>query len=233
MHSKILTRILILSKGKKMISLFPLKSPNRRLERNNEGVLCFLRDRYDCDLEKDWSVGNEDANRILEGTGSLILDRVNKICYAAMSARTDEALAKEWADYYGYQLVVFESEHNGNPVYHTNVILSIGVNFAVIAMDTVLSKYQNSLKESFTKTGKTIIEITNSQVSTFCGNILELSSNDSKRILAMSSQAYNGFTEEQKQQFFECGIDKIVHSDIQTLERIGGGSCRCMLAEIF
>lgn len=210
-----------------------MKAVTRRVERENKAVIEFLNQRYSHGLEKDWCIDNEENNRFLEGTGSLSLDHINKIAYASISERTNNELLQEWANYYKFKVVSFTSEQLGKQVYHTNVVMAVGLNFVVIGLDIIDQKYHESLLQSFKETGKTVIPITGDQILNFCGNVLEIRGTNGKRLLAMSSRAFNNFTEEQKKTIYDCGIEKIVHSDISTLENIGGGSCRCMLAELF
>jgi len=219
--------------GQVSYSLYPLRSANRRLERNNPALLEFLNKRYEKGLSKDWSTDNEgDTPVLLEGTGSLVLDHPNRIAYVVISERTNRKLAEEWAEFYGYELVPFDASDNGKPVYHTNVVMAVGTTVVVVALDLMNEADQKRVREKLESSGKTVVPITREQVNQFCGNILELKTNKGDLILAMSTRAYNGFTDAQKSILLEH-VKELVHSDISLLEDVGGGSCRCMLAQLF
>eukprot|EP01094_Clydonella_sp_ATCC50884_P018653 TRINITY_DN3488_c0_g1_i2.p1 TRINITY_DN3488_c0_g1~~TRINITY_DN3488_c0_g1_i2.p1 ORF type:complete len:261 (-),score=114.61 TRINITY_DN3488_c0_g1_i2:205-987(-) len=208
--------------------LFPMKNEARQLERNNKAVRAFLRERYG---EADDLTANEQQGRILEGTGSIVMDRDARIAYVSVSERSNEAVAREWAQRYNMQLVLFRSEHRGKPVYHTNVVMAVAHKVAVVAADVVVEG-RDELLQSLRGAGKFVVEISSDQVGEFCGNCLEVVGSGGRRFLAMSTRAFNGFTEDQKQAMAEHGLG-IIHADISTLENIGGGSVRCMMAELF
>ena len=209
-----------------------MKSAIRRRERENPEVLQFLSQRYPRGLLRDWSEDNEEKGMFLEGTGSLVIDHSNRVAYACISERTDLDLSRRWADFHRYELVSFHASDKGVPVYHTNVVMAIGQSLAVVALELMSKEDQHLVQEKLEAGGKVVIPISAQQTNEFCGNILELSCPDG-RLLAMSSRAFRAFTSEQLSQMRASGIEKIVHADISTLENIGGGSCRCMLAELF
>ena len=190
----------------------------------------YLNSNYS--VGKDWSE-NENQDKILEGTGSLVLDRANRIAYVTESERSSADLARQWAESHNYELVLVKAfDENRKSIYHTNVVLAVGSSFAVIASESIDQSDRNRILDKLKET-KTVIEITFEQLRHFCGNILEVQGKDGKKVLVMSSQAYNFFSEEQKNAFKRLGIDRIIHSDISLLEKIGGGSARCMMAELY
>jgi hypothetical protein len=166
----------------------------------------------------------------------MVLDRVNQIAYCARSERTNPILINMFCQKMGYTAVVFSSFQYVNaqrqPIYHTNVMMSIGLDFAVVCLDSIdETQERNALIRSLETTGKTIIELTEEQINQFAGNILELQSNKGDRLLAMSSSAFDALTDSQKSAL--SSKLTMVHSPLPTIERLGGGSARCMMAELF
>lgn len=176
----------------------------------------------------------EEQDKFLEGTGSLVLDRVNSIAYAALSERTHPEPLAEFCHELGFEAFGFNAFGSANtPVYHTNVLLSIGSSFAVVCFDAIPEKREKELLEAKLATsGKDIIAITKEQMNCFCANVLELHSVEGDPIVAMSSTAFNAFTKDQLEILTRKGLN-IVHSPIPTIETLGGGSVRCMIAERF
>ncbi|WP_420315796.1 citrulline utilization hydrolase CtlX [Ekhidna sp.] len=217
-----------------VIRLYPMYAENRRLERR-EDIIESLRSTFK--VEEVVSFTNwEEKAAYLEGTGSLLLDRQNKIAYAAISERTMPNVLEDFCDEAGYDAVTFHALQSVDgkrlPIYHTNVMMCLGEEFAVVCLDSIddLEEREN-LVEALEETDKEIIEISEVQKEQFAGNMLQLLGNDDKRLVVMSSAAFNSLTEEQKVQLSKHG--KLVHSDIHTIEKLGGGSARCMMAEIF
>ncbi len=214
--------------------LYPMFAPNRRLERSDEvirTILSALSLNYKC---FDFS-SFEAQNRFLEGTGSLVLDRENRLAYAAISARTDADLVMKWCEELGYKPVIFHANQTMNgkrlPIYHTNVMMCIGTNFCVICTDSIDDMQERALVISNLKnTHKEIILITEKQVDEFAGNMLELRREDDNCIV-MSTRAYHSLSENQLQLLRKHG--ELVFSNLDTIETYGGGSARCMLAELF
>ena len=166
----------------------------------------------------------------------MVLDRVNQIAYCARSERTSPILIDMFCQKMGYTAVVFSSFQSVNgqrqPIYHTNVMMSIGLDFAVVCLDSIDETQElNALIHSLETTGKTIIELTEEQIHQFAGNILELQSNKGDRLLAMSTSAFDALTDSQKSAL--SSKLTMVHSPLPTIERLGGGSARCMMAELF
>lgn len=220
----------------KTIALYPMFAKNRRVERREEDVLALLEEKgFEADEIMDYSSA-EDDNIFLEGTGSIILDRVNKIAYACISPRTDEELFYEFCEDFEYEPVLFEANQTVNDerkqIYHTNVMMCVGDEYAVIALSTIDDETEkkfviNKLKES----GKEIIDITEDQMHQFAGNMLQVGGIGSSKYLVMSENAYNSLNKHQINQIEK--FNPIIKVDINTIETLGGGSARCMMAEVF
>ena len=217
-----------------MVGLYPMCAENRRDERR-EDIFDALVDDHGFNIEgiKDFTEF-EEHDKYLEGTGSMVLDRENKICYAAISIRTDEVAVMQFCEEFGYQPVCFTAnqdvEGERMAIYHTNVMMCVADTFAVICLDTIDDESEREhVLETLSKTGKEIIEITESQKHRFAGNMLQVMGDTP--YLVMSNSAYSSLTEEQK-----AAIEKhcpIIYSSLDTIEACGGGSARCMMAEIF
>lgn len=218
------------------IALYPMFAQNRRDERREDDVLDLLGEKgFDTEEVMDYTSAEEDEI-YLEGTGSIILDRENGIAYAAISPRTDEELFLEFCEDFEYTPVIFEANQTVNgermQIYHTNVMMCVADEYAVICLDTIDDKSEKknvvaSLKES----GKEIIAITEEQMNQFAGNMLQVGGMGSSKYLVMSQTAYNSLTAEQIQSIEK--FNKIITVDINTIETLGGGSARCMMAEVF
>jgi hypothetical protein len=212
------------------IITYPMYAPMRRLERRDDVIKQLQRDfHYNKHIKLE---EREELERYLEGTGSMILDRDHKIVYACRSIRTDEGLMDEFTLWMGYEKIIFESyDRNGLPIYHTNVMMALGVNFCVICMETITDAVQRrTVTDRLTVSGKDIIAITRAQMEAFAGNMLQVQGKDGS-YLVMSEQAYRSLTREQIEKL-ELHT-KLLYSDITTIETYGGGSVRCMMAEIF
>ena len=174
----------------------------------------------------------ENDEQFLEGTGSLVLDRVNGIAYACLSGRTTELALDAWSDETGYAVVKFHAaDTEGNPIYHTNVMLSIGDELTVACLRSIVDPDEYDIVESsLRQSGRELMQITLDQVSHFCGNILQLNSRDGNPVFAMSESAWNHFTPEQRAVFQSKG--QVVTVPIPTIEYVAGGSVRCMIAEL-
>ncbi|MDW7692151.1 arginine deiminase-related protein [Flammeovirgaceae bacterium SG7u.111] len=213
------------------VILYPMCALNRRIERRR-GVLELLATQYTISQEVDMSHYEEDG-MYLEGTGSLILDRCNKICYACFAERTHPELLKLFEEKTGYKTIGFTStDAHGTPVYHTNVMFSVAQHYAVVCLESIENENERQrVIESLAATGKEIIAITREQMGQFAGNVLEIGSQVGESILAMSEQAYKAFTPAQLEVINR--YSKIVHSPLYTIEQAGGGSARCMIAELY
>jgi len=214
-----------------LIVTYPMFSPNRRLERRQD-IIEQLSESFAFQnhvrLEK-W----EKENQFLESTGSLIFDRVHKIAYACLSERTHPILLDEYCQFMGFQKVAFKSvDKTGMPIYHTNVMMAMGTSFVVICMESIeKEKERDRLKQLFKQTQKEIIPITFEQLYAFAGNMLQVKNKQGATFLVMSSRAYHSLTAAQIQQIE--AHTQILHSDLTTIETYGGGSARCMMAEVF
>ncbi|HXI00808.1 MAG TPA: arginine deiminase-related protein [Sphingobacteriaceae bacterium] len=212
------------------IFLYPMQAENRRLERKQE-IIDHLKKDYLVNTVYDLSYF-EKNNRFLEGTGSLVLDRENKIAYACISPRTDQKVLNEFCLKSAYSLVYFNSvDGNGMAIYHTNVMMCIGSEFSVVCLDSVADKNEKEkLQKSLTDSGKEIIEISLDQMNQFAGNMLQLSTKNKEQLLVMSNNAYKSLLQQQISRLEHyC---KLVYAPLDTIESTGGGSARCMIAEI-
>lgn len=218
------------------IVLYPMFAPNRREERG-KNVLARLNEHYKEGFRQIDLSGNEKENAFLEGTGSLILDRENKIAYACISPRTDEDVLDEWADSLGYDYCVFEAnDANGTPIYHTNVMMCVGGKYAIVCLDAVTNiEERMTLIEVLEESEKEIFEISLEQMESFAGNMLELQGKDAdgnpKPVIVMSKTAKESLDNEQLHLLQNYAT--IVAPDLDCIEKNGGGSARCMIAEIF
>jgi len=218
------------------IAIYPMYAENRRAERREE-IFEMLRDGYGFQFEEIVDFTEfEDHDKYLEGTGSMILDRENKVAYAAVSQRTDEHAFVLWCDTFDYDPISFTANQTvigkRMPIYHTNVMMCVAQDFAIICLDSIDdTDERHKVVEALERTGKTVIDITEAQVNRFAGNMLQVKNEDGQPFLVMSSSAYHSLTEEQRN-----AIEKhcpIIHSSLDTIEACGGGSARCMMAEVF
>jgi hypothetical protein len=219
------------------VVLYPMQAPSRRMERRDEIVAQVSRDtgftvRRTLDL-----TAHEEAGRFLEGTGSLVLDHRGRVAYACRSARTDEQVAREWAGELGFELEAFDAtDEAGAPIYHTNVALSIGTRFAVVALDAIAPRDRDRVAHRLAASGREIIAIDHAEMRGFCANILEIGTWDEYlgdfRLLVMSRTAQRTMAR-QKYARLSGLVDAVLGAPVDVIERHGGGSVRCMLAEIF
>lgn len=217
------------------VGLYPMFAVNRRRERR-EDVLLRLSTDFQRELTEIVDFTEFEVHNVfLEGTGSLILDRIHGLAYAAIGPRTDQAAAQHFCEAFGYELIPFTANQTaGNtsaPIYHTNVMLAIGSEWAVVCDDIILGKERQSVLNVLSQSGRTVVQITADQVNGFSGNVLEVRNEKGERFIAMSSAAYSSFTEDQRKTL--SSLARIIHAPIPTIEQLGGGSVRCMLAEVF
>ena len=216
------------------VGLYPMCAENRRDERR-EDILETLVDDYGFHIKeiKDFTEF-EEHDKFLEGTGSMILDRENKLCYAAISIRTDEQAVIQFCDEFGYEPICFTANQDVNgerlAIYHTNVMMCVADNYVVICLDTIddLSERQKVI-DSLTKTKKEIIEISEAQKQLFAGNMLQVMGD--QPYLAMSKSAHHSLTKNQIETIEK--YNPIISSSLDIIEACGGGSARCMMAELF
>lgn len=212
--------------------LYPMFAPNRRRERRQD-ILQLIQKNFGQKELIDFSI-YETQEKFLEGTGSMVLDRVNKVCYAAISSRTNVELVFKFCEELSYTPCVFHAYQLVNNkrelIYHTNVMMSIADKYVVICLDCVESKTEKKqLLDLFEKTNKEVIEISINQKLNFAGNVLQVYGY--KPFLAMSSTAFTSLSKNQIKKIER--YNSIVHSPLKTIELIGGGSARCMMAEVF
>ncbi|GAB3290633.1 citrulline utilization hydrolase CtlX [Hymenobacter tenuis] len=213
------------------VLLYPMCAPNRRPERRPD-ILEALGEQFAIREVLDLS-DFEQQGKFLEGTGSIIFDHVHRVAYAGLSARTELGLFEQVCETLGYRPVPFRScDALGQEIYHTNVMMCVGAQFAVICLESIRdAKERAAVEASLTETGHHIIDITLQQVLAFAGNMLTLQPSTGPELLAMSQSAYNALTYTQRQQLSRYA--ELLPLSIPTIESIGGGSARCMLAEIF
>ena len=217
------------------VGLYSMYAKNRRLERRPE-VLEFLEEEgFGIENIVDYS-GAESENKFLEGTGSMILDRENRIAYCSISNRSNEDLFIEFCEDFEFTPVLFNSFQSvGNdrlPIYHTNVMMCVATDYVIICLDSIDNKKQRkNVSDFINESGKKLIEISENQVEKFAGNMLELLNEKGESVLIMSTSAENSLNEDQKNTIKK--YSRIVSCDIKTIEVCGGGSARCMMAEIF
>ncbi len=217
------------------VGLYPMFAENRRKERREDILDRLEEEGFLIQNIMDYTSAEED-DIFLEGTGSILLDRVYRKAYCALSARADEELFIEFCEDFEYTPIVFVAFQTVDgkrlPIYHTNVMMTLGEGFAVICLDSIDDKTDRKnvighLKES----GKEIIDITEAQMHQFAGNMLEVKGFNDKRFLVMSKAAHDSLTSSQITKIEKyC---EILSSDLSTIETCGGGSARCMMAEVF
>jgi len=216
--------------GDGTVLLYPMYAPNRRAERK-EHVLEEIDKHFLVKKKIDLSY-NERDNLFLEGTGSMVLDRDNRFVFACLSPRTDEKVLDEFCKNMNYEAIVFHSvDKAGQPIYHTNVMMCIADLYVVICLDSIRdTEEKNKVIAAIQKTGKEIIGINYDQLNHFAGNMLQIENRKHEKLLVMSTQAFQSLSEEQVQKL--SGYNSIIHAPLNTIEVNGGGSARCMMAEI-
>ena len=212
------------------VCLYPMYAVNRRLERKPD-VLNAIAKKFRIDATLDFTAYEAQA-LFLEGTGSMVLDRDQKIAYACLSPRTDRKILLDFCEKMDYTPEIFTAvDGAGRPIYHTNVMMCVADRYVVVCLDAVpVQKERELLVATIRASGKTIIPITLDQMNHFAGNMLQVHNEKGEKLLVMSSQAYHSLTPEQVQQLE--GLNRILHAPLTTIETNGGGSARCMLAEI-
>ena len=216
------------------VYIYPMFSKNRRKERRFD-IIEKLKKQFEIKSVIDLSYFEKESV-FLEGTGSMILDRQNKICYAALSDRTNLIVLNNFCNRALYNPVIFKSyqkiEGNINLIYHTNVMMCIADQYAVVCLDTIHNtKEREILISSLEKTNKEIIEISEKQCNSFAGNMLQVSNTNNEKFLVMSSSAYKCLNTFQIKKILN--YNKVIHSNLEQIEKLGGGSARCMIAENF
>jgi len=211
--------------------VYPMLAPNRRKEKQIDNLVSCLNEVGMEVKTKDMSFF-ESEGKALEGTGSLVLDRANKTAFAIESPRTSKEVFDYWCKNMGYHGVLFHAyDEEDKPIYHTNVIMGIGEKFTVISLESIKNGSERLLVEKkLTLSGREIVPVTLDQVSSYCGNVLQLKSTKGDPVIVMSKTSFDAFDARQQTTLAKYG--NIPFINIKTIETIGGGSARCMVAEI-
>lgn len=214
------------------VVLYPMLALNRRDERR-EDILENLSVSRGFRIERVIDLTHHERDgKFLEGTGSLVLDRVNRIAFACISPRTDLDVLGDFAQRLDYDVVTFEAtDAAGVAIYHTNVLMCIGTRFAAVCSPAIREDARASVLGALRHSGHAVLELSFEQMNAFAGNMLELKNTDGEPLVAMSTSAFQSLTNEQRN-FIEQHAGPIVHAAIPTIETLGGGSVRCMLAEV-
>ena len=218
--------------GDGRVVLYPMEAPNRRTERRAD-IIDRLANEHGFQIAEVLDLsGHEAAEHYLEGTGSMVLDRSNRVAYACLSSRTQLDPLGDFAQQMDYDVVSFDAvDRNGVPIYHTNVLMNVGEAVAVICDEAIARDDQReAVLARLSETGHSIVRLSYDQLDAFAGNMLELQNSDGERVLAMSTQAWNSLDATQQAALQENA--KIVCSPIDNIESSAGGSVRCMLAEV-
>ena len=217
------------------VVLYPMFAPNRRVERRTDILETLKVKGFEITEIEDLS-HFENQQKFLEGTGSMIFDHDHKIAYGSVSLRLDEELFRQFCTKFGFRPVVFHSYQNAGgerlPIYHTNVMMCVADKFVVICLECIDDELEREkVQEVIKSTQKEIIEISEDQMQQFAGNMLQVQNEAGEKFLVMSESAYRSLTAQQISAFENyC---EIIYSDLNTIETNGGGSARCMLAEVF
>ena len=219
------------------VVLYPMQAENRRAERRAAIVEAVARDTGFVVRRTLDFTHHEESGHFLEGTGSLVLDHRARVAYACRSLRTDEQVAREWARALGFELEMFTAnDASGMAIYHTNVVMSVGTRFAVAALDNIAAADRSRIEARLRSSGRELVAIDNAEMCAFAGNMLEVGSWDEHlgdfHILVMSRTARDGLAP-QKLARLSAAVDTVLAAPIGVIERHGGGSVRCMLAEVF
>ena len=217
------------------VGLYPMFAENRRRERREDILIRLEKEGFIINGLIDYTSAEQEG-LFLEGTGSLILDRVNRKAYCALSPRADEDLVIEFCEDFEYDPIIFKANQTIKgqrlPIYHTNVLMALGENIAVICLDSIDSKSEKKmLIQNLKEDGKEVVKISESQMQRFAGNMLQVKGANDHNFMVMSSAAYHSLIPEQIRSIEKNST--IIHSDLNTIETCGGGSARCMMAEIF
>lgn len=218
-----------------VVGIYPMFAANRRLERREDILAQVEKAGYVIDHVMDYTEAEEEG-LFLEGTGSIALDRVNRKAYCALSPRADEDLFIEFCEDFEYTPVIFTAnqtvEDERKAIYHTNVMMCIAETFAIICLDSIDDKKERkNVIKHLKQDGKEIIDITEAQVNNFAGNMLQVTGKEDRRYLVMSQSAFDSLSRNQIQRIEKhCGI---ISSSLEVIEYCGGGSARCMMAEVF
>lgn len=217
------------------VAIYPMFAENRRLEKREDVLETLEENGFEIKNVIDYSEAEEEGF-FLEGTGSMILDRANRKAYCALSPRAEEELFIEFCEDFEYTPIIFIANQTVNEkreaIYHTNVMMCIAETFAIVCLEAIDDKKEKKeLIKQLKNDNKEVIAITEKQVVQFAGNMLQVKGEEEQRFLIMSSSAYNSLTKDQLQKIKKH--NQIIHSSLDTIETCGGGSARCMMAEVF
>ncbi len=217
------------------VAIYPMFAENRRNERREDILGKLEKEGFVIKSIMDYTSAEEEKV-FLEGTGSILMDRVNKKAYCALSPRADEELFIEFCEDFDYMPVIFVANQTVDnerlSIYHTNVMMCLAEDFSVICLNTIDDKRErNNVVDHLKESGKQIIAITEAQMHHFAGNMLQVLGKNEKRLMIMSSAAFHSLTPNQIKDIEKS--NEIVHSSLETIETCGGGSARCMMAEVF
>lgn len=214
-----------------IVSIFPLMAPNRRSEKRDD-ILKMLAEKFKVKDVQDWSEF-EVEGKFLEGTGSMVIDHENKVIYACYSPRTDISVLEKFANANDYRAIIFyASDKDGHAVYHTNVAMTLGEDFAILCEEAIEEEWELiAVRQLLESSGHEIIRITKEQMHAFAGNMLQVKNKKGEKILVMSQTAFDSLTGEQKEELSSRNTLLLV--PIPVIEKTEGGSVRCMMAEIF
>ncbi|MCP4922809.1 MAG: amidinotransferase [bacterium] len=211
------------------LCLYPMLGKNRRLERRTD-IIDVLKEKYTL---KSGLSSLENEGMFLEGTGSLVLDHVHKIAYAALSPRTDAVLTRQWCQNFDYTPCFFEStDKTGTLEYHTNVVLFVGSSLAGFCPENIQDMQQQKKVRSTLSKRRVLLELSSDQINAFAGNALEVKNKEGQRILVLSQTGWDSLNDAQKE-LVHTHVDRVLTPKIPTLETYGGGSARCCLGELF
>lgn len=214
-----------------MIVTYPMQAPVRRQEVREDLVDRAI---HDWGFHDRWALDRQFPDGpFLEGTGSMILDRENRIVYACLSPRTERSVLEEWSKKMNFQPISFlATDAAGQQIYHTNVMMALGDGYAVICLDSIQDQEERSVViQSLKATGKEIVDISLDQMNRFAGNMLQVVNQEGKPILVLSEQAFQSLDQDQVSRLSAKAT--LLPVPLWTIERIGGGSARCMMAEVF
>lgn len=214
-----------------IVSVFPMYSSKRRLEKRKD-ILKMLAERFVVKEVRDWSEF-EAEGKFLEGTGSMVIDHENKVIYACYSPRTDVSVLEKFANANNYRAIIFfATDKNGQAVYHTNVVMTLAENFAILCEEAIEEEWELiAIRQLLDSSGHDVVRIYKDQMHCFAGNMLQVKNNKGEKYLVMSETAFGSLYEDQREEL--SGRNKLLTVSIPTIEKIEGGSVRCMMAEIF
>ena len=214
-----------------IVSVFPMYAANRRPEKRDD-ILKMLAEKFVVQDLQDWSEF-EVEGKFLEGTGSMVIDHENKVIYTCYSPRTDISMLEKFSNANKYRAIIFLAiDKSGQPVYHTNVMMTLGEDFAILCEESIEEEWELiAVRQLLESTGHEVIRITKEQMHSFAGNMLQVKNSKGEKLLLMSQTAFDSLTEDQKEEL--SARSKLLPIPIPVIEKTEGGSVRCMIAEIF